>query len=295
MALAVKPIPNVPDMSLESYKMDIVSCDRNVFESNRSPMEAIRSLYFNAYTHLIQILSPFLSGIKLVALDAVRMQQVPATEAEVKRSHKLRTLFGYLEVDKNWNDINFLDIAIRSLPPKATREKEAAQLVLNQYKSYLRAYTKAVSIKEGKRVFGGLRRKQGREEKMVVTEITVDKEIDEYTCKDCLELWTWFLIDALEIPEDHIRFCGARSCNSTTLVFVVAQTFTGGMKVNLSKPNTVWVMKELSILRVHIVGVFKLDLRLVLPNLPIASIREGLETGVDFMSLTKVCVCACVH
>ena len=253
--MAVKPIPNVSDMSLESYKMDIVSCDQNVFESNRSPAEAIRSLYFNAYTHLIQILSPSFSGIKTVALDAVRMQQVPATEVEVKQSRDLRALFECLEVDKNWNDINFLDVAIRSLPPKASKEKEAARLVVNQYKSYLRAYTKAMSIKEGKRVFP---RKRSREEKLAVTEITVDKDINEYTCQDCLDLWIWFLINALEIPEDRIQFCEARPGNSTTLVFMLPQALTEGIKAKISRPNTVWVMKELSVLRVHITGVFKI-------------------------------------
>ena len=67
-------------LSLKSCKMDIALCDTNVFESNKSPEEAIRSLYFNAYNHLIQILSPYISAVKIVAFDAVRMKQVPATE-----------------------------------------------------------------------------------------------------------------------------------------------------------------------------------------------------------------------
>jgi len=42
---------------LTSYKKDIVSCDVNVFESHKSPADVIRSLYFNAYNHMICILS----------------------------------------------------------------------------------------------------------------------------------------------------------------------------------------------------------------------------------------------
>ena len=52
-------------------------------------------------------------------------------------------------------------------------------------------------------------------------------------------------------------------------------------------------MKELGILRVYVVGVVSVDLREVPPNALIASIREGLKSGVDFLSLTKVCVCVC--
>ena len=296
IAVAQNPFPDVSALSLESCEMDIVSCDINVFESNKSPAEAIRSLYFNVYNHLIRILSTYFSAIRTVASGAVRMKQVPATEDEVKRAHDLRALFECLEVDKKWNDLQFLDVAIRSLAPEASKKKGAALLVLGQYKSYLRAYTKAVSIKEGKSVRSFLQRKRGREERLIVTEITVDKDMDEYTCHDLLELWTLFLIETLEIPEDRIEFRHARVGNSTTLVFMLAETCAERTEKMLFKSAAVWVMKELGILRVYVAGMFNMDLREVLPNVLIASIREGLKTGMNFVSLTKVrvCVSACL-
>ena len=193
--MAVNPSPDVSALSLESCKMDIVSCDLSVFESHKSPTDAIRSLYFNAYNHLIRILSTHCSAIKSVASSAVRTKQVSATEVEVKQACDLRALFECLEVDKKWNDLHFLDVAIMSLPVEASKEKVAAQLVLSQYKSYLTHYMKAISIKEGKSVRGFLQHKRSREGKMVVTEITVDKEINEYTCHDLLDLWKLFLVD----------------------------------------------------------------------------------------------------
>ena len=186
LAMTVNPSPDVSALSLDSCKMDIVSCDVNVFESQKSPADAIRSLYFNAYNHLIRILSTHCSAIKSVALSAVRTKQVSATEVEVKEACDLRALFECLEVDKKWNDLEFLSTAVMSLPVEASKEK--AQLVLGQYKSYLRHYMKAVSIKEGKSALSFLQRKRGREERIVVSEITVDKEIDEYTCHDLLDL-----------------------------------------------------------------------------------------------------------
>ena len=291
MTVAVNSLPDVSALSLESCKMDIVLCDTNVFESIKSPEEAIRRLYFNAYNLLVQILSPYVSAVKMLALRAVRVKQVSATEDGVKQARDLDALFECLEVDKKWNDLHFLGVAIVSLPPEASKEKGAAHLVLGQYKSYLRAYTKAVSIKEGKSVCSFLQRKLGREEKLVVTEITVDKNIDEYTCHDLLDLWTLFLIETLEIPADRIEFRHARAGNSTTLVFMLAETCAERTEEKLSKFAAVWVMKELGILRVYVAEMFNMDLREVLPNVLIASIREGLKTGMNFVSLTKVCVC----
>ena len=100
-------------MSLESCKIDIISCDIDLFESDKHPSEAIKSLYFNACNHLIQILGNNLSAIKMVALRAVRMKQVPATKDEVNQACDLYALFECLEVDKKWNDVHFLDVAIR--------------------------------------------------------------------------------------------------------------------------------------------------------------------------------------
>ena len=204
MAKAVSPFPNVPEKSLESYKMDIVACDLNVIESCKSPKEATKSLYFNAYLQLTQIFSNWFNVIKTIALDASRMQQVVATEEQVRQASDIRNLFECLEVDKNWNDLHFLDVAIMSLPPRASTERDAAHLILDHYKSHLRAYTKATSIKEGRNVFGRLlhKRLRGGLDKFVVTEVTVNEDIDKYSCKDCLDLWKLFLIEALEIPED---------------------------------------------------------------------------------------------
>ena len=130
---------------------------------------------------------------------------------------------------------------------------------MSQYKSYLTHYMKAVSIKEGKSVRGFLQRKRSREEKMVITKITIDKEIDEYTCHDLLDLWKLFLIDTLEIPEERIEYRLARAGNSTTLVFMITQTYAEDIKKKLSKPAAVWVMKELGILRVNVAGMLSMD------------------------------------
>ena len=182
----------------------------DVICSKEEPENAIKSLFFNAYSTLLRILRTCYSSIKMSALDAARMQQVDATEEEVHQAQDLNALFQCLQINSKWDNFHFLDVAITSLPPEESERRDAALLVLGHYKSYLRAYQKAMSIKEGKSKFGLFQRKQGREERWVVTEVTVDKEITEYTFAECLELWKLFLINALEIPEDHIEFRPAR-------------------------------------------------------------------------------------
>ena len=283
---AVSPSDHSSD--LESYKLDIVSCDLSVVASKKNPQDAIKSLFFNAYSLLVHILGTCFNTIKAVALDAVRMKQVAASRERVMEVSDVSSLFECLEIDKKWDDLHFLDVAISRLPPAT---KAAARLVLGHYKSHLSAYTKAVSIKEAKNVFGIFCRKRDREGKSVVTEITVDKEIDEYTCYDCLNLWKKFLVAKLEIPEGSIQFHDARPGNSTILLFTVPNSCVERLEKKLSQPDVMWTMKELDILRVIVVGMLNVDMYNVIPAV---HIREGLQSGVNFIALTKVCVCVCV-
>ena len=279
---------------LHPYTTGIITLDMNIIRSKKEPEKAIKSLFFNTYKMLICILRNCFDSIKASALDAALMQEVDATEEEVNQAQDLNTLFRCLNINGSWDDLYFLDVAIISLPPEESVKREAALQVLGRYKSYLGAYEKAIAIKEKSEV-GLLQRKRDREEKRVVTEVTVDQDITAFTYADCLKLWKTFLIKALEIPKDQIELCLVKPGNSTMLVFMIVQTYAESMKEKLSKPAAMWVMKELGILRVYVAGVVSVDLRVVLPNVLIASIREGLKSGVDFVSLTKVCVHACVH
>ena len=283
---------------MSTYTTGIIRCDMNIFRSKKEPEKAMNSLFYNAYSMLLCILPTCFDSIKASALDAARMQQVDATEEEVNQAQNLSALFQCLKIEGNWNGLHFLDVAITRLPHEESEKKDAALLILNHYRSYLMAYGKAIAIKEGKSDFGLFPHKHGGEERWVVAEVTVDKNISDFTYGDCLELWKLFLIKALEIPKDCIEFCYARTGNSTTLVFKLAQTHTEDINEKLFKPAAMWVMKELGILRVNVPGMVDMDIREVLPNGLIDSIREGLKSGVDFASLTKVCVSgvhACVY
>ena len=150
---------------LHTYTTGIITCDVDIVHSQQEPEKAIKSLFSIHIKMLIRILRNCFSSIKASALDAALMQQVDATEEEVNQAQDLNALFRCLNINRNWNELHFLDVAIISLPTEESVKREAALLVLGQYKSYLRAYQKAISIKKGKSEFGLLQRKRGREEK----------------------------------------------------------------------------------------------------------------------------------
>ena len=262
----------------------------DIVNAKKPPLDAIKGLYLSLYSELLEILSPCYESIRQAAFDAVRMGQVSATEEQVKQANNLEALFTCLKIDEKWQDITLLGVAIRRLPPERAKEREAALMILKMYRSHLWEYTKATSIKDGKGMF--LLHQPGMKETLTVMEVTVNKDPDDYTCSDCLELWKRFLIEALEIPADHIQLIDAKPTNSTTLVFMVPRTAAMEAQDKLSRPAVIWVMKELGILRVHVAGVYQHE---ALRTVPAASIRDGLLSRVDFIALTKVCVCACVR
>ena len=136
---------------LHTYTTGIITCDMDIIiRSQKEPEKAIKSLFFNTYKMLICILHNCFGSIKASALDAVLMQQVDATEEEVNQAQDLSTLFKCLSIHGNWNKLHFLDVAIISLPLEESVKREAALLVLGQYKSYLRAYQRLSLSRRGR-------------------------------------------------------------------------------------------------------------------------------------------------
>ena len=202
---------------LHTHTAGLIESVVDIIKAKMPPLDAIKDLYFSLYSKLLEILNPCCEGIRQAAFEVVRMRQVSATEEEVKQAHHLEALFRCLKIDEKWHDITFLGVAIRSLPPEKAKERETALMILNMYRSHLRVYTTATSIKDGKGMF--LPHEPGMKETLLVMEVTVNKDPEDYTCSDCLELWKRFLIEALEIPADHIQFIDA--IKGTVLLIVV--------------------------------------------------------------------------
>ena len=181
---------------LHTHTAEFIESVVDIVNAKMPPLVTNNHLHFSLYWKLLEILNPCCECIRQVALKAVRMGQVDATEEEVERAHNLGALFRCLKVDEKWH-ITLLGVAIRSLPSENAKEQETALMILKMYRSHLRVYKTATSIKEVKGMF--LSHEPGMKEAVIVMKITEKPE--DYTCSDCLELWERFLIKALEIPD----------------------------------------------------------------------------------------------
>ena len=273
-------------------QQDLISCDVIVFEtyedgqSSERRNKAIRDLFQNAYSALLYIFERASQTTTYLADLKKRMHNVGRIE-KLEHAVSLRAIFQSLEVEKQWNDLRLLIVAIACLPLEAKKEKAAARMVFNHYRSHLNAYKRTTSIKDSE----ALMKAYGKDEEadLVPLEITVDKNIENYTWEECVTMGNRFF----GVPA---RPRSARP-GSTILVFMVPKTLARKIEEKLSKPDIRWLMKELGVLQVHPPGICNKEMTAAIsPH----SIRVGLESGVDFISLTEVnvyCifVCACVH
>ena len=270
----------------------MISCDVSFFESwghqrsQEDRYKAIQTLYSNAYFALVRILERVCHTTTYLDVLKKRMRNDLRAE-KLEQADSLSGFFQSLGIDEQWENLYFLSVAISCLPPIAKREKATARKVYNLYRHHLIAYQRSTSIKD-REVLMKAHEDQDKEAGLVPLEITVTKDIEDYTWEECVTMGNRFF-------GGHVRFCSARPGNSTIIVFMVPKTLAREIEEKLSKPDVVWTMKELGFQRVHAPGMFDRNVTAVISA---DSIRSGLESGVDFISLTKVCaLCAyiCVH
>ena len=263
-------------------------CDMSIFEVQGDRNKAIRALFCNAYYLLVRILrractTTYLADLKETAVHHVTVRNLDVNVEILKQAESLSAVFQALGTDEQWNDLHFLSTSVMCLPDEAVRERQTALMVLNHYRSHLRAYRKAMPIKDGAVVL-----KTSNHDHIggdfVHMEITLAEDIDKLSCEDCVKVGNHFF----GYDFDHNHFCDARPGNSTTLVFIVPKTLVRKVQEKLSSPDVLWMMKELGVCRVQSPGLFNKD---VTKALSPASIREGLQSGVDFVSQTEVCAC----
>ena len=252
--------------------------------SREDRYEAIQALYSNAYSALVRILERVCRTTTYLDVLKKRMRNNLRAE-KLEQADSLSGFFQSIGIEERWDNLYFLRVAISCLPPIAKREKATARKVYNLYRHHLRAYQRSTSIKDWE-VLMKAHEDQDKEAGLVPLEITVTKDIEDYTWEECATMGNRFF-------GGHVQFCSARPGNSTIIVFMVPKTLAREIEEKLSKPDVVWTMKELGFQRVHAPGMFDKDVTAVISA---DSIRAGLESGVDFISLTKVCtVCICVH
>ena len=278
------PFP-VCTVGLLVVKQDLVPCDLGVFSEVRNPHDAIRTLFCHAFSLLDQILkkvchdtTTYLTGLKETVLHRAKVLHLHVDEEKVRQADAPRKVFQCLGVDVQWSDVTFLDGAVICIPDET--EKKIARAILDHYRAHLRAYCMATPIKNGGAVtnahvsvceIAGIDR--------VRMEIKVDKDIKEFSCEDCIRIGNLFFGNS-----DHVQLCGAMP-GCTLLVFGVPKTLAIEIEEKLSKPDFQWMMKELGICQVQVPEMFYKDMTTAISA---DCIRSGLNSGVNYISLTEV-------
>ena len=205
-------------------KQDIVSCDISIFEnwrcrSQEDRQKAIEELYSNAYFVLVRIFGRACQATTCLVDLKQRIHNDARARKKWEQADSVNAFFLSLGIDKQWDDLHFLNVVIACLPKT---EKITARKVLNHYRSHLRSFRMATSIRDRK-VVRSVSDGDDKEGNLAPWEIKVDKDIEECTWEECVTMGNRFFGVALKVPEDCILSGGARP-GSTTLIFMVPKT-----------------------------------------------------------------------
>ena len=274
-------------MKMDLKKIDTKSvhakCDR-----------AIRLLYANALSRIIQLLAPHLNEVKERAILYLQLGLHEGEDyvktCDVQSAKSISELLSRMST--KWNTTCFLEQAVDAIPAKAI-EREVAEAILSHYNLHLAIYERATLLKDDLKMMTKRECENGDENKQILAttelvplELTSFKSLAEFTCEDCHRLQVRFLSQVNGIPAEKIIRLDAVERQSTTVTFLVPNRFTYIIMQRTTQLETVWILLELSIIEVAISGfTFKPTVGCFL-----ALLRGSKPFTADLLGVTEVTV-----
>ena len=245
------------------------------------PQTLIMALYHDTYDRVKRILTNYKAhdfSCLMAAATAVIIVGHGDTKA-LDMADTVADVLDVLCVDENWKDTRLLKKIVKYLP-KDARTTVAISL-LDQYNSYLYVYEKGVSVQN-------LLSKGASAPDMTKArvEVTVYKDMSQFTGRDCRELMELLLYHSWQCPHDE-DIVGVQN-GSTTVVFLIDKTFTENIIQYSATARSLWAFQELRVTRVR-VGAFELNVVQLLTQHFKEALRSGLTGTMDFVGATKVC------
>ena len=267
------------DLEKKDMKCVHVECDRTIL-----------LLYANALSRIIRLLEPHLNEVKERAIlylqlglheeeECVKLCDIQSTESI---SDLLRLM------SAKWNTTCFLEQAVDAIPAKAI-ERDVADAILSHYNLHLAIYERATLLKNNlakkKESENGDEGKQVEAiTDLVPVELTSVKSLTEFTCADCHRLQVRVLSSVFGIPAKKIICLDAVERQSTTVIFLVPNGFTCVIMQRTTQLETVWILLELDIIEVAILGfTFKPTIGCFL-----ALLRGSKPFTADLLGVTEV-------
>ena len=249
----------------------------------QDPCMLMKDLYVNTYVHVAHILECNEMHSKDMVRAARTAIKLGCAKGDAKALTTTLTVAELLEelcISIKWDDTYLLERMVGCLPEEAGT---LAMSLLNRYELYLDVYDDVVTLQDSlKKVEAAPKGAQ------IPVEVTVAKDLSEFTRKDCKEMLDLLLRQSLKIPHNKIMIAGAWSGNSTTVVFITDKVLTQSVIQYSVERNTLWAYQELSVTRIRI-GTFDLNVSQLLTQCFKHVLRSGLTGDMDLVGATKVC------
>ena len=288
--VAVNLVDDVQRKDFQYLKKAIKQAVKNRIPEPDRPM---KNLYLHAYVDVVNTLvcyeELYFSRMKIAAEAAIDLGiaegdvEALTTVHDTDPGQKVKKLLQVLHISTKWDDTECLEEIVNCLPEEA---RTSAMSLLNQYHVYLDVYDKVVALRDSPtKDMAALEATEAQKR----VEITMDKDLSEYTCKDNKELLRMLLCSAWKIPRNKIMVIEARSGDSTTVVFLIDEIFTVKIIHYFVKVSSLWAFQELSVTRVRI-DKFELNVVQLLSQHFKEALRNGLTGDMDFVGAVKVCI-----
>lgn len=246
------------------------------------PCYIMKLLYCNTYRRISSILVREELCVEDIIRTAETLIRLQLAEVDRSKPLKLESIDQVLEVlslASQWDDTSLLNHLIGYF----TAEKRSqAEKLLQRYERYLDVYYDCTMVADDPVESVEASNTQ------VPLEVTSLQEFNEFSKKNCRNL-ALCLRMVFQIPKCKMAINGARSGNSTTVLFLVNKDFIQSIMLKTcTDPVTLWVFLELRISRVRIPDLFEVNVMHLLSLQLTAALRSGLSEGADFIGVTTV-------
>ena len=245
----------------------------------------IKELYASTFVQVVDILehNEKYSKKMVRALQAdIKLGFVEGDAKDLPSALTVADLLESFNIPKKWDDTDILHRMVDCLPEG---ERALAIWLLEKHEMYLDVYSEAVKLKDSLKLALTTPEETNAQ---VPVEVTLAKEIAEFTRKDCKEMLDLLLCMAFNIPRNKVTVIQALSGGSTTVVCIIDKAFMQNLIQCPLRASVLWAFQELSITRMQ-VGLFEVNVSQMLSQHFKDALRRGLTGDMDFVGATKVC------
>ena len=255
----------------------------------QDPRVLMKALYANTFDCVEDILvrnEQHSESIVRAARTTIKLELAEGDAKALTTTLTVSELLEKLCISTKWDDTYLLERIVSCLPKKA---RTLARNLLDRYDLYLDVYDDVVKVKDSlKDAAAALELTKAH----IPVEVTLAKDVNETTQKDCKEMLAQLLYKAFNIPRTSIMVAEARSDNSTTIVCIITKAFMMNIVKYSGEASALWAYQELSVTRIRIPDLFEVNVSQLLTQHFNEALCSGLTGDMDFISATKVC-CSC--